>query len=112
MAVTIVEEARATCAITGGVDTHADMHVAAALDPIGGLLGVGEFPATAAGYARLLGWLGGFGTVVPGRDRRDRQLRRRAGPARHRGRHPGRRGGPVGPPGPAPAGQVRPAVAT
>ena len=22
-----------------------------------------EFPATAAGYARLLGWLGGFGTV-------------------------------------------------
>ena len=35
MAVTIVE----TCAITGGVDTHADMHVAAALDPIGGLLG-------------------------------------------------------------------------
>ena len=50
-------------AITGGVDTHADMHVAAALDPIGGLLGVREFPATAAGYARLLGWLGGFGTV-------------------------------------------------
>jgi transposase len=60
MAVTIVEEARA---ITGGVDTHAGVHVAAALDPIGGLPGVGEFPATAAGYARLLGWLGGFGAV-------------------------------------------------
>jgi transposase len=45
------------------VDTHADMHVAAALDPIGGLLGVQEFPVTAAGYARLLGWLGEFGTV-------------------------------------------------
>jgi transposase len=59
MALTIVE----TRAITGGVDTHADMHAAAALDPIGGLLGVKEFPATAAGYARLLGWLGGFGTV-------------------------------------------------
>ena len=56
-----IVEARA---ITGGVDTHADMHVAAALDPIGGLLGVQEFPATAAGYARLLGWLGGFGTVA------------------------------------------------
>ena len=56
---TIVE----TRAITGGVDTHADTHVAAALDSIGGLLGVQEFPATAAGYARLLGWLGGFGTV-------------------------------------------------
>jgi transposase len=60
MAVTIVEEARP---ITGGVDTHADTHVAAALDSVGGLPGVGEFPATAAGYARLLGWLGGFGTV-------------------------------------------------
>ena len=50
-------------AVTGGVDTHADVHVAAALDPVGGLLGVEEFPATPAGYARLLGWLGGFGTV-------------------------------------------------
>ena len=58
---TIVEDTRA---ITGGVDTHADMHVAAALDPIGGLLGVEEFPVTPAGYARLLGWLGGFGTVA------------------------------------------------
>jgi transposase len=50
--------------ITGGVDTHADMHVAAALDSIGGLPGVGEFPVTPAGYARLPGWLGGFGTVA------------------------------------------------
>jgi transposase len=58
---TIVEDTRA---ITGGVDTHADLHVAAALDRIGGLLGVREFPATAAGYARLLGWLGGFGNVA------------------------------------------------
>ena len=67
MTVTIVEEARpVTCrtAITGGVDTHADTHVAAALDPVGGLLGVREFPATAAGYACLLSWLGGFGTVA------------------------------------------------
>jgi transposase len=57
---TIVE----SCAITGGVDTHADVHVAAALDPLGGLLGVREFPVSPAGYARLLGWLGGFGTVA------------------------------------------------
>jgi transposase len=57
---TIVE----TRVISGGVDTHADMHVAAALDPIGGLLGVEEFPVTPAGYTRLLGWLGGFGTVA------------------------------------------------
>jgi transposase len=53
-----------TRAITGGVDTHADMHVAAALDPIGGLLGVQEFPATLAGYTRLLDWMGGFGTIA------------------------------------------------
>jgi transposase len=52
-----------TRAVTGGVDTHADVHVAAALDPVGGLPGVGEFPATPAGYARLLDWLGGSGTV-------------------------------------------------
>src|SRR5689334_25248604 len=49
--------------MTGGVDTHADVHVAAALDPIGGLLGVQEFPVTPVGYALLLEWLGGFGTV-------------------------------------------------
>jgi transposase len=60
MTLTIVEETRA---ITGGVDTHAESHVAAALDPIGGLLGVREFPATPAGYVRLLEWLGGFGTL-------------------------------------------------
>ena len=57
---TIVE----TRAVTGGVDTHADVHVAAALDPIGGLLGVREFPVTAAGYASLLSWLAGSGTVA------------------------------------------------
>jgi transposase len=59
MTLTIVE----TRAVTGGVDTHGDMHVAAALDLVGGLLGVREFPATPAGYAQLVGWLGGFGTV-------------------------------------------------
>ena len=58
---TIVEDTRV---ITGGVDTHADMHVAAALDPLGGLLGVQEFPATAAGYASLLGWLSEFGDIA------------------------------------------------
>ena len=50
--------------ITGGVDTHLDVHVAAALNPIGGLLGVESFPADAPGYRRLLTWLQSFGTVV------------------------------------------------
>jgi len=60
MTLAIVGEARP---VTGGVDTHADTHVAAALDRIGGLLRVHEFHATPAGYARLLAWLGGFGPV-------------------------------------------------
>ncbi len=58
---TIVKE---RTAITGGVDTHSEVHVAAALDPVGGLLGMREFPATAAGYASLLGWLAKFGDVA------------------------------------------------
>jgi len=59
MALTIVE----TSTVTGGVDTHADAHVAAALNHIGGLLGTETFPATPAGYARLLTWLRSFGPV-------------------------------------------------
>ena len=59
MALTIVE----TPTVTGGVDTHADAHVAAALNQIGGLLGTKSFPATPAGYGRLLAWLKGFGPV-------------------------------------------------
>ena len=50
-------------AVIAGVDTHLDVHVAAALDQRGGLLGVEEFPATKRGYAELLGWLGSFGAV-------------------------------------------------
>jgi transposase len=50
--------------ITGGVDTHKDLHVAAALDGVGKLLGTQSFPTTTAGYRALLAWLRGFGTVV------------------------------------------------
>jgi transposase len=57
---TIVEAGRP---VTGGVDTHLDTHVAAALDPIGGLLGVKEFRVDAAGYRELVGWLQTFGPV-------------------------------------------------
>lgn len=51
-------------AVTGGVDTHLDVHVAAALDPIGGLFGVESFAATAAGYQALLTWLASFGPIA------------------------------------------------
>lgn len=50
--------------VVGGVDTHADTHVAAAVDHNGGLLGVASFPAVEAGYRELLGWLSGFGRVA------------------------------------------------
>jgi transposase len=61
MAMTIVEPART---ITGGVDTHLDVNVAAALDPLGGLLGCQPFPTTPAGYKALMAWLEGFGPVT------------------------------------------------
>ena len=61
MAVTIVDTAPL---VTGGVDTLLEVHVAAALDGIGGLLGVEEFKTTAAGNKALLGWLRTFGTPV------------------------------------------------
>lgn len=60
MAMTIVD-ARVVC---GGVDTHADFHVAAALDHLGGVLGIESFETTEAGYRRLLGWLESFGTLT------------------------------------------------
>jgi len=49
--------------VVGGVDTHADTHVAAAVDGNGGLLGIESFPASETGYEELLGWLVGFGPV-------------------------------------------------
>jgi transposase len=58
---TILEERQA---VTGGVDTRSEVHAAAARDPVGGLLGTREFPATAAGYAGLPGWPGKFGDVA------------------------------------------------
>ena len=43
--------------ITGGVDTHADTHHAAAIDSRGRLLDTAEFPTTGHGYRQLLAWL-------------------------------------------------------
>ena len=98
---TIVESARP---VTGGVDTHLDVHVAAAVDVNGGVLGVESFATTTTGFAELHDWFAGFGTLarvgVEGTgaygaglarhlrsrgvtvievDRPNRQLRRRAG---------------------------------
>lgn len=54
----------ATRTVVGGIDTHLDVHVAAAVDPVGGLLGAGSFAASPAGYKQLLGWLAGFGKLA------------------------------------------------
>jgi len=58
---TIIVETRP---ITGGVDTHLDVHVAAALDANGGVLGVDSFATTTTGFAALHAWLCGFGTLA------------------------------------------------
>lgn len=49
--------------VTGGVDTHKDTHVAAVVDHLGGVLGTESFPTTPAGYAALLAWMQGHGTI-------------------------------------------------
>jgi hypothetical protein len=41
-----------------------DVHVAAALDDIGGVLGVESFEASAAGNDKLVCWLSSFGTIT------------------------------------------------
>jgi len=50
--------------VVGGVDTHADVHVAAAVNANGGVLGVESFSVDACGYRDLSGWLDGFGPVI------------------------------------------------
>jgi len=60
---TIVAEKHAPVHVIGGVDTHADAHVVAALDQLGHELGWASFPTTPAGYTDLERWLGDFGPV-------------------------------------------------
>jgi transposase len=49
--------------VIGGVDTHRDLHVAAAISPVGRPLGHRSFPATPAGYRALLAWLQSLGQL-------------------------------------------------
>jgi transposase len=49
--------------ITLGVDTHAEQHIAAALDQHGRLRGTLEVPTTPAGYAALLAWAERHGQI-------------------------------------------------
>jgi len=49
--------------ITVGVDTHADAHVAAALDQLGRLLETQSVPTTPTGYGALLAWARSLGEL-------------------------------------------------
>ncbi len=50
--------------VTGGVDTHAEVHVAGMAGQAGRVLGTGEFPVSAAGYQAALAWMRGHGELV------------------------------------------------
>lgn len=49
--------------VTGGVDTHKDVHVVAVIDEQGKVLDTASFAATTLGYEQLLVWLSCFGGV-------------------------------------------------
>jgi transposase len=53
-----------TAIVVGGVDCHAEVHHAAALDGTGRRLGEQAFPADRPGYERVLAWLRGFDSVT------------------------------------------------
>lgn len=50
--------------VVGGIDTHKQTHTAAVLASDGRVLGTATFPATADGYAAVLGWLQQHGSVA------------------------------------------------
>ena len=50
--------------VTLGVDTHAESHVAAVIDPLGRHLAQAGFETTVAGFKALLAWASGFGTIT------------------------------------------------
>lgn len=50
--------------VTVGIDTHADTHVAAVIDPLGRHLGHETFDTTVAGFKALLAWAATFGSIT------------------------------------------------
>ncbi|MEX2134813.1 MAG: transposase, partial [Acidimicrobiia bacterium] len=51
-------------AVIGGVDTHADTHVAAVVNHVGGVLGIESFSTTSNGYRQLVSWLRSHGELA------------------------------------------------
>ncbi len=55
--------ASASPLVTGGVDTHKDLHVAAVIDSGENVLATQGFSTTRAGYRALIRWMRSFGDV-------------------------------------------------
>ena len=93
-------------AVIGGVDTHVDVHVAAAVNHVGGVLGVEAFATTRAGYRQLVSWFRSHGELtlvgVEGTGSYGVGFVPLPGP----GRGGGRRGGSTEPPDPPSPRQV------
>jgi hypothetical protein len=51
------------CLVTVGVDSHGDVHLAAAVDQLGRLLATTTVPTTTRGYRQLLNWARRLGQV-------------------------------------------------
>ncbi|PZX12367.1 transposase [Palleronia aestuarii] len=49
--------------VTGGVDTHKDLHVAAVVDDHNRVLATASIPATRQGYGRMLAWMRSHGDL-------------------------------------------------
>ena len=49
--------------VTGGVDTHKDVHVAAVVDHLGGVINTRSFTTDSGGYHELLGWMRACGPL-------------------------------------------------
>lgn len=54
---------RTAANVTGGVDTHKDLHVAAVVDERDCVLGTRSFPTTRQGYRQMLAWMRTFGQL-------------------------------------------------
>jgi transposase len=58
-----MESGSASASVTGGVDTHKDLHVAAVVDEHDRVLGCQSFATTRHGYKLMLAWMRTFGPL-------------------------------------------------